>query len=307
MMTRRLQLGESCRQRSRRRLLPSVGLSSFLLLQVLQSQVDAAKVAAAVPADRDSDLVSLDIDLPPDIQRMFEEMCELEGISPSAMLTRWIDARWEAMGYTDEDLEAYDASQLLGDSPEAGSGSCAAGDGRCNKGAAAPATPKMKKPPREEPSSTPRSGKATGAPSSRAAGSGSESRGTPRASESAASQSQSRGRAAGSGGGGRAAGGDGRAAGGVAPSGSKTTGGRAAGADASAGGGGGRPAGVAPGRPAAATAGRGTGNQGFAGGKRGVDNDEEDEEEEEEDGVPDLDAWMARRGEDEEDDEEEEE
>merc|ERR1719161_1776577 len=59
-------------------------------------------------ADADGeDMVALRLDLPPDVQRMFEEMCELEGISPSAMLTRWIDARWEAMGYTDADLEGF--------------------------------------------------------------------------------------------------------------------------------------------------------------------------------------------------------
>jgi len=57
------------------------------------------------------DMVSLQLDLPPDVQRMFEEMCEMEGISQSDMLTRWIDARWEAMGYTDADLEAYEASR----------------------------------------------------------------------------------------------------------------------------------------------------------------------------------------------------
>lgn len=50
------------------------------------------------------DLVALQVDLPPDIQRMFEEMCELEGVSQTEMLTRWIDARWEAMGYKDSDL-----------------------------------------------------------------------------------------------------------------------------------------------------------------------------------------------------------
>ena len=49
-------------------------------------------------------LVELQVDLPPDVQRMFEEMCELEGVSQTQMLTRWIDARWEAMGYQDSDL-----------------------------------------------------------------------------------------------------------------------------------------------------------------------------------------------------------
>merc|ERR1711933_236583 len=71
------------------------------------------------------EMVPINLDLPPDVQRMFEEMCELEGISQSEMLTRWIDARWEAMGYTDEDLVAYEAAQATG------SGTCAAGDGRC--------------------------------------------------------------------------------------------------------------------------------------------------------------------------------
>merc|ERR1719161_1776322 len=62
-------------------------------------------------ADADGeDMVALRLDLPPDVQRMFEEMCELEGISPSAMLTRWIDARWDAMGYTDADLEGFNMS-----------------------------------------------------------------------------------------------------------------------------------------------------------------------------------------------------
>merc|ERR1711879_325120 len=66
------------------------------------------------------DLVELQLNLPPDVQKMLEDMCEMEGITTSEMLTRWIDARWEAMGYTDADLEAYEASQA----------SCAA-DGSC--------------------------------------------------------------------------------------------------------------------------------------------------------------------------------
>lgn len=57
------------------------------------------------------DLVALQVDLPPDVQRMFEEMCELEGISQSEMLTRWIDARWEAMGYNDSDLDGVEATE----------------------------------------------------------------------------------------------------------------------------------------------------------------------------------------------------
>eukprot|EP00428_Durinskia_dybowskii_P010042 CAMPEP_0170283842 /NCGR_PEP_ID=MMETSP0116_2-20130129/41956_1 /TAXON_ID=400756 /ORGANISM="Durinskia baltica, Strain CSIRO CS-38" /LENGTH=194 /DNA_ID=CAMNT_0010535215 /DNA_START=58 /DNA_END=639 /DNA_ORIENTATION=- len=61
-------------------------------------------------ADGGDDLVTLTLDLPPDVQRMFEEMCEMEGISQSEMLTRWIDSRWEAMGYTDEDLEDFDSA-----------------------------------------------------------------------------------------------------------------------------------------------------------------------------------------------------
>lgn len=85
----------------------------------------AASSAMAGAGKSGDDMVSLNLDLPPDIQRMFEEMCELEGISQSEMLTRWIDARWEAMGYTDADLEAYEAAQA------AGSGTCAAGEGRC--------------------------------------------------------------------------------------------------------------------------------------------------------------------------------
>eukprot|EP00933_Yihiella_yeosuensis_P064384 TRINITY_DN67754_c0_g1_i1.p1 TRINITY_DN67754_c0_g1~~TRINITY_DN67754_c0_g1_i1.p1 ORF type:complete len:189 (+),score=44.73 TRINITY_DN67754_c0_g1_i1:64-630(+) len=62
----------------------------------------------AVDADG---LVALQVDLPPDVQRMFEEMCELEGISQSEMLTRWIDARWEAMGYKDSDLANVEPEQ----------------------------------------------------------------------------------------------------------------------------------------------------------------------------------------------------
>mmetsp|Transcript_53353 Transcript_53353/g.95762 ORF Transcript_53353/g.95762 Transcript_53353/m.95762 type:complete len:182 (-) Transcript_53353:71-616(-) len=79
-------------------------------------------------ADDKDGLVALQVDLPPDVQRMFEEMCELEGISQSDMLTRWIDTRWEVMGYKDSDLEAVEALEdtAKAESCEA-SGSCREG------------------------------------------------------------------------------------------------------------------------------------------------------------------------------------
>ncbi|CAK8988251.1 unnamed protein product [Durusdinium trenchii] len=68
-----------------------------------------------------SDMVALQVDLPPDVQRMFEEMCELEGVSQTEMLTRWIDARWEAMGYKDSDLEREEVAQDTASESEADS------------------------------------------------------------------------------------------------------------------------------------------------------------------------------------------
>merc|ERR1740117_1545112 len=58
----------------------------------------------------------------------------MEGISQSEMLTRWIDARWEAMGYTDADLEAYETSQRAASSS---SQSKPAAQERSSQGAAA--------------------------------------------------------------------------------------------------------------------------------------------------------------------------
>ncbi|CAJ1332990.1 unnamed protein product [Effrenium voratum] len=70
--------------------------------------IQGLSFVACWPERAFSDLISLQVDLPPDVQRMFEEMCELEGVSQSEMLARWIDARWEAMGYKDSDLEILD-------------------------------------------------------------------------------------------------------------------------------------------------------------------------------------------------------
>lgn len=90
-------------------------------LQCLAFLVPTASSVAVVREGKEGDdMVPLQLDLPPDVQRMFEEMCELEGISQSEMLTRWIDARWDAMGYDDTDFEAYEASlaaDASGDTP----------------------------------------------------------------------------------------------------------------------------------------------------------------------------------------------
>mmetsp|Transcript_73392 Transcript_73392/g.130170 ORF Transcript_73392/g.130170 Transcript_73392/m.130170 type:complete len:227 (+) Transcript_73392:63-743(+) len=82
----------------------SRALVSLCCLQLLSIGPQAAG------SESTDDTVALQVDLPPDVQRMFEEMCEMEGISQSEMLTRWIDARWEAMGYTDADLEGFNMS-----------------------------------------------------------------------------------------------------------------------------------------------------------------------------------------------------
>ena len=57
--------------------------------------VDANDVPLTLAVD--SDKVELELDLPADVQKMFADMCQMEGISQSEMLTRWIDARWEAL------------------------------------------------------------------------------------------------------------------------------------------------------------------------------------------------------------------
>ncbi|OLP91810.1 hypothetical protein AK812_SmicGene26443 [Symbiodinium microadriaticum] len=72
------------------------------------------------------DLVPLQVELPPEVQKMFDEMCELEGVTQSEMLTRWIDARWEAMGYQDSDL----AEDVLGKCKDS---DCSSGEPRSTK------------------------------------------------------------------------------------------------------------------------------------------------------------------------------
>mmetsp|Transcript_32305 Transcript_32305/g.60822 ORF Transcript_32305/g.60822 Transcript_32305/m.60822 type:complete len:175 (+) Transcript_32305:60-584(+) len=81
------------------------------------------------------DLVALQVDLPPDIQRMFEEMCELEGVSQSEMLTRWIDARWEAMGYKDSDLDLAGGAE---DADQCKAPGCSSSAPRISQSASAP-------------------------------------------------------------------------------------------------------------------------------------------------------------------------
>ncbi|CAE7570027.1 unnamed protein product [Symbiodinium sp. CCMP2456] len=53
-------------------------------------------------------------------------MCQLEGVTQSEMLTRWIDARWEAMGYQDSDL----AEDELGKCKDS---DCSSGEPRSTK------------------------------------------------------------------------------------------------------------------------------------------------------------------------------
>merc|ERR1719401_371214 len=72
------------------------GTQRSALLLLLLWPLWPSDAATAVAAEDDT--VLLQLDLPPDVQRMFEEMCEMEGVSQSEMLTRWIDARWDAMG-----------------------------------------------------------------------------------------------------------------------------------------------------------------------------------------------------------------
>merc|ERR1719401_2060764 len=97
------------------------GTQRSALLLLLLWPLWPSDAAAAVAAEDDT--VLLQLDLPPDVQRMFEEMCEMEGISQSEMLTRWIDARWEAMGYNDSDLEAFEAAERERLVAEGGDGS----------------------------------------------------------------------------------------------------------------------------------------------------------------------------------------
>lgn len=100
-------------------LVPALLVSRALFVVSGLPSVDGAGMAAL------DEMVAINLDLPLDVQRMFEEMCELESISQSEMLTRWIDSRWEAMGYTDDDLAAYEATQVIE------GGACRAGVGHC--------------------------------------------------------------------------------------------------------------------------------------------------------------------------------
>lgn len=81
-----------------------VRISTLFWFRLLILGFPSVFAKSAGKVDRDTELVTLDVDLPPDVQRMLDEMCEMEGITPSQMLTRWIDARWDAMGYTDDDF-----------------------------------------------------------------------------------------------------------------------------------------------------------------------------------------------------------
>ncbi|CAJ1332989.1 unnamed protein product [Effrenium voratum] len=92
--------------------------------------IQGLSFVACWPERAFSDLISLQVDLPPDVQRMFEEMCELEGVSQSEMLARWIDARWEAMGYKDSDLEILD-KEPCDSKADSSSASCSKDDRGC--------------------------------------------------------------------------------------------------------------------------------------------------------------------------------
>jgi len=280
--------------------------SLLLCFSALATAVEAASRAGA--SKKVEDLVELNLDLPPDIQRMFEEMCELEGISQSEMLTRWIDARWEAMGYTDEDLEAYEAAQATEDED-----TCAAGDGRClgedraaSSGRAAAAASS-----RDIGGGSPALGvRASGVPgaaSSRSAAGGREAeQETPEAQRRATSSKEARaagkkGRPAGAGG--RPAGGPGRPQAGQAPKGA--AGGRSAGGGTTTTTTTTSTSRREPPPMAAQPAKARPGGVRRAPSIGDDEDDEEGEEEEEEDGPMDLDAWMNRHsaGDEEEDEE----
>mmetsp|Transcript_145937 Transcript_145937/g.467845 ORF Transcript_145937/g.467845 Transcript_145937/m.467845 type:complete len:272 (-) Transcript_145937:226-1041(-) len=233
--------------------------SGFALMRGLGSLVLTASLLLCVAkAESEADdMVALQIDLPPDVQRMFEEMCEMEGISQSEMLSRWIDSRWEAMGYTDADLEAFEASEAgraAHSGARAGSeGPCAAGDASCTAASRSPQAP---------------SRGTAGAGIGRGAGN------AQRPSGSASSMSMS-----GSGAPGSAA---------------SASSGPAASRPSSVGAGASRPA--AGGSKGATVAAKPKPKPKPMREEREEEEDEEEEEEEGEGGVLDLDRWMKRNG-----------
>ncbi|CAE7038203.1 unnamed protein product [Symbiodinium sp. KB8] len=103
--------------------------------QVKESEEEAMLAALKVPKSSQSEMT---LRLPPlnskhavakrkaKARAGFDEMCELEGVTQSEMLTRWIDARWEAMGYQDSDL----AEDVLGKCKDS---DCSSGEPRSTK------------------------------------------------------------------------------------------------------------------------------------------------------------------------------